>query len=235
MKAEDRKDLELYAAGRLPVERTEAVERLVFADEDARQFLAQLIGGGTPKTLRSRKSRRSSRHRSSRSRERLRRNLLALSVVVAAGVVATYFISRYLPAPAVPAIRTAAPSVRVAAPPEPPPVFHPPIASKEVELFESANSDPRRPEVAARSRLYRERGSRRRPATDEVLALELANAEPALSGKLEPIAVSSEPRPGAANRHGKGRQPGSPSRVSSPNGPKPPGERKIGGAPGRLP
>lgn len=199
MKPEERSELELYAAGRLPAERTDAIERLVRQDDEARRFLATLIGGNDRTTNRPGTSRQSARYRSSRSRKRQTRLsllrphiLISVSIVGLVAIATAVVMSGYLPTPTAPSLPTETRPSVVSNRPEIPAVFHPPRFSPVVVLHESANSMPRRDGVAARALLYRDRTARSRPTLEEILALQLANAAPDSAPRLERIAMLAD-------------------------------------------
>jgi hypothetical protein len=71
---------------------------------------------------------------------------------------------------------------------------------REVELYTWANRNRRRPETAAGAVLLSRSRPGRRPAALEVLALDLANASPALAEELEPLALLHKSPPGGRGR-----------------------------------
>lgn len=85
----------------------------------------------------------------------------------------------------------------------------------EIELIRLSNAPARGPERAARAVLSRKGSSRRRPASREILALELANGSPRAAVSLPKAAVS----PGASTP-GPIRRPLPPHRSPAPSGPR---------------
>jgi len=110
---------------------------------------------------------------------------------------------------------------RVASPPPAAVVVRPvrplslPRTPLEIELIRLANAPARGPERAARAVLSRKGSSQRRPASREILALELANGSPRAAVTLPKAAVS----PGAS-APGPIRRPLTPHRPTAPSGPR---------------
>lgn len=235
MKPEDRRNLELYAAGQLPAERIAAIERLVLDDDEARRFLAAMIGEGGSSSRRSPPTRPRSRHRSSGLRKHQARTLIAVSALVAGAAATAFLVYQYLPAPADRTVRTSvpptAPSPRTAARP----VFHPPGFSPDVQLYEVVNAEPRHPEVAVRAALYRGQAARKRGAIEEILVLAIANAPPSRARKLEPLVVLPSERSRKDDRLERPWQRHRGVTAKSPGVPGQVGNRSSDKAPGRLP
>lgn len=196
MKAEDREDLDRYAVGELPPSRLEAVEKLLLLDGDARRYLVQLTQPTAPTKAKPRRRRKRVRRSSVKGRVLHASRLLIPSTVVVAGCLFAFAAHQLLPPPR----RTTVLKIGGAASVPPGPVFHPPVVSGEVKLHDWANTIPRRPEYAANALLRRTKRLGSRPTVEEILALELANADTDSARKLEPLVLLHKQRGGGGSR-----------------------------------
>jgi hypothetical protein len=80
------------------------------------------------------------------------------------------------------------------------------VRARDVAIYTWANAAQRRPERAARALLVPRTNSGKRPATVEILILELANASTEQAAALEPLALVHKPALGGrgkSERHGR--------------------------------
>jgi hypothetical protein len=128
--------------------------------------------------------------------------------VVASGLASIVW--RNLPTPEAAVARNA---VAVASPPQVAQTSNPLIRTRDVALYTWANTAQRRPEPAASALLRIRTRSEKRPAALEILALDLANANAQVAGRLEPLALLHKPVPrghGRTERHGRRIHPATP-------------------------
>lgn len=195
MNDERRLELERYFDEELPPDRRAEVARLLAGDDEARRHLLRLS--------RLRALARAHRIEAGRGVARPpRRRWSAAARAAAAALAASVAAVVLWPAPPaldVPAVPDPAPAPVAARPGS-----HP--SGREVEAYTWANEAERNPGAAANAILRSTRRAERRPASAEILALNLANATPESARAMAPLALL-QPSPsggrGRAERHSR--------------------------------
>jgi len=206
-----RLELERYLDDELPAGRQAVVARLLSLDHEARVYLDRLA------RLRdlARRHDPAAAHPGVRAviplPSRPRRHspwAIAAAAVVASGLATIVWRNRPTPEAAV--ARNAA---AVASPPQVALTSSPLIRTQDVALYTWANTAQRRPEPAVSALLRIRTRSEKRSAALEILAIDLANANAQVAGKLEPLALLHKPVPGGHGRnerHGRRTHPVTP-------------------------